>query len=666
MNDSSLTNPLKTIILSLGFFLIYTKSQAQTYQLASPDFKTKINIENLGDFQIRIQHDDKPLVTAKVALELLDGRILAKDAKIKVANTLTQNEIISPVVAIKNAKIKNEYNELSIYFRDGYDIKIRAYNDAVAYRWILRLKDTVSIKNEISTWQINPKSKAYLQKIDDAVIGLNNYERPYDSQVIENLTAPTKSQLPLLIDNDEVKLIFTESDLFDYPGWYFEANKNGDLNAVFPKVVKNTFPIQKPNWGWDRTEKPNEREDYIAKILGQRELPWRIMAFAKTDKELLTNEIVYKLASNSVIGDSTWIKPGKVAWDWWSDWNLTGIDFKAGINNQTYQYYIDFASKYNLEYIVLDDGWYELGNLTKSVKDIDIEALVAYSKSKNVRILLWGSWKTLNQNMTEVMDIWQKWGVAGMKIDFMDRDDQAMVNFYERCASEAAKRKLIVDFHGAYKPAGLQRKYPNVLNFEGVAGLENNKWGGQAANPVMAVTIPFSRMFAGPLDYTPGAMLNAQKHEYAVINSKPMSLGTRCQQLAMYVVYEAPLQMLADNPSHYLKEPEAMNWLGAVPTVWDRTLALDAKIGEYVLMARQKNKDWFMGALTNWDERDLEIDFSFLEKGTYELEIWQDGTNANKNGSDFKYLKKNITSTEKLKIHLAKGGGWAGRIIAKK
>lgn len=649
------------------FLLCYSCwCSAQTYELTSPDFKLKLSIENLEQLRFSVRYEDKTVINnAEIGLELMDGRMLARDAKIRSAKPMYQKNILKPEVKVKNAEIIDEFNELTLLYRDGYSVVLRAYNDAIAYRFVTAFKDsTLLIKNELLTWQANPSAVAYLQKIAQKENFLNNYERLYTPSKLSALAEPITTQLPLLLDDTTLglKIQVTETDLQDYPGMYLETDKLGMMKAVFPAVIKSTKMASKPQWGWDRTETPVERYEYIADTKGVRAFPWRIMAIAKEDKALITNEITYKLAPASKIADISWVKPGKVTWDWWNDWNLTGVPFKAGINNATYKAYIDFAAKYGLDYIMIDDGWYVLGDLTKEVAGINVAEIVAYGKQKNVGVMLWGSWKTLDQNMTAVMDLWQKWGVKGMKIDFMDRDDQWMVNFYERCASEAAKRQLLVDFHGAYKPAGLQRAYPNVLNFEGVLGLEQNKWGGQNANPDMAVTIPFIRMFAGPIDYTPGAMLNAQKSEYTAINHKPMSLGTRCHQLAMYVVYDAPLQMLSDSPTHYEKEPECMEFLAKVPTTWDKTLVLDGTVGEFVSIARQKGEEWYVGAMTNWKARDITLNFSFLPEGNYELSVWQDGINADRTATDYQLTKRTITNKDVLIWHLAPGGGLAAKL----
>jgi alpha-glucosidase len=369
--------------------------------------------------------------------------------------------------------------------------------------------------------------------------------------------------------------------------------------------------------------------------------------------------MIWKLASASEIEDPSWIKPGKVSWDWWNDNNIYGVDFKAGINTETYKYYIDFASNYNLEYIILDEGWYHLEDVLKIKKEINLPELLAYAESKNVGIILWVTWKALYDQLDLALQTFEDWGVKGIKVDFMQRDDQWMVNYYTLIAEKAAQHHLLVDFHGAYKPTGLHRTYPNVITFEGVAGMEQSKWGTKA-NPEHDLILPFIRMVAGPMDYTPGAMKNASQEDFRPIYSSPMSQGTRCHQLAMYVVFESPLQMLSDNPSNYLKEAEAMKFLEQVPTTWDDTKVLSAKVSDYILLTRKSKEKWFIGAMTDWDERYLSISFDFLDEGDYMLQIWQDGINADKHGADFQTKVLMVDKKTILPIHLAKGGGWVG------
>ncbi|HZI62457.1 MAG TPA: glycoside hydrolase family 97 catalytic domain-containing protein, partial [Pyrinomonadaceae bacterium] len=402
--------------------------------------------------------------------------------------------------------------------------------------------------------------------------------------------------------------------------------------------------------------------DYIAETKGTRTFPWRIVGVAENDADLITNDLVYLLAQPSQISDTSWIKPGKVAWDWYNANNIDGVDFKSGINTATYKYYVDFASKHGLEYIILDEGWYKLGDLLQVVPEMNIEELVAYGKQKNVGIILWVVWKTLDDQFEPAFNQFTQWGVKGLKVDFMQRDDQKVMDFYERVCREAAKRKMLVDFHGGIRAATMVRTWPNLLTNEGVRGLEQTKWS-KLANPEHNVTLPFSRMLVGPMDYTPGAMVNSgNEKNFAAVFERPMSLGTRCHQLAMYVVYESPLQMLADSPSHYLREPEIMSFLGPVPAVWHETKVLHAKMGDYVVIARRHNQDWYIGAMTDWTGRELDINLSFLHLGRHELDEYKDGVNADRIGSDYRRVKSIVETKTRLRIKLAPGGGWVARI----
>jgi alpha-glucosidase len=376
--------------------------------------------------------------------------------------------------------------------------------------------------------------------------------------------------------------------------------------------------------------------------------------------------MVFKLASPSRVNDVSWIHPGKVAWDWWNDWNISHVDFKAGINTPTYKYYIDFASANNIEYIVMDEGWSETNDIAKISPKVNLAEIVGYGKQKNVGVVLWATAYALMDRLDEVFAKYAAMGVKGFKIDFFDRDDQKMVAYTYEIARKAAEYKLMVDFHGMYKPTGLQKTYPNVIGFEGVRGMENVKWAPNDDVPRYDVTLPYVRMMAGAMDYTPGAMRNSNKANFRPVNSMPMSQGTRCHQMAMYTVFEAPLGMLSDNPTAYQKEPDCTRFIANVPTVFDETVALDGKVGEYVSIARRKNDTWYVGAMTNWNARDVTIDFSFLDDGNYEAEIFKDGINADRDATDYKREVITVTRNTRQTVSLSNGGGWTARIYPKK
>jgi alpha-glucosidase len=583
----------------------------------------------------------------------IDQTTLGLGPVVASAKQRSVDQRIQPPVHQKFAAIPERYNELRLDLDSGYAVVFRAYNEGAAYRFETSLGDReVKVYGEEAGFNFAGDYSAYYPKEDSF---FSHNERRFIRLPLKGITADTIASLPAVVDADGVKVAICESGLEDYPGMWLRGNASNGLSATFPP-----YPL-KQELTRDRDFKVAQAADYIARTSGTRTFPWRLMGIAEHDGDLLTNQLVYLLAKPSQVQDTSWIKPGKVAWDWWNANNIYGVDFKAGINTQTYKYYIDFASKYGIEYVILDEGWYKLGNLLEVAPEMNIEELVAYGKQKNVGIILWAVWKTLDDQFEPALNQFQKWGVKGIKVDFMQRDDQLVINFYSRLCREAASRKLLVDFHGGIRPSIMTRTWPNLISTEGVQGMEHLKWS-DASDPEHNVTIPFTRMFMGPMDYTPGAMLNATKGTFAHIFQRPMSLGTRCHQLAMYVVYESPLQMLADSPSNYLREPEAMEFLAPVPTVWDETKVLDGRIGEYVAVGRRSGRDWYVGAMTNWTARELDIDFRFLPEGSFRIEAFQDGVNANRYAGDYKKMTDRIGRESKLKIKLAQGGGWAARI----
>jgi alpha-glucosidase len=533
-------------------------------------------------------------------------------------------------------------------------VVFRAYNEGVAYRFETSLPgEQVKIYGEEANFRF-PANFIVFYPQEDSFFSHN--ERKYLPQHLLAINPAFLASLPAVVDVGEgAKVAIAESDVAEYPGLWLRGTGGDGLDGTFPP-----YPL-KEKLVRDRDYQVVESADYIAVTTGKRTFPWRVLGIVDRDADLITNPLVYLLESPSKVQDTSWIKPGKVSWDWWNDNNVYGVDFKAGINTQTYKYYIDFAAKYGIPYIILDEGWYKLGNVLDVVPEINMEELTAYAKEKNVGVILWVVWKTLDDQLIPALDQYQKWGIKGIKVDFMQRSDEILINYYHRVSSETAKRHMLVDFHGDQKPATMTRTWPNLISTEGVRGLEWSKWSAET-EPEHNVTLPFTRMFLGPMDYTPGAMLNATKANFAPIMHRPMALGTRCQQLAMYVVYESPLQMLADSPSNYLREPEAMEFLAAVPTEWDESKALDGKIAEYVAVARRNGSDWYVGAMNNWTARELEIDFAFLPEGHFEMSAYQDGENADRFGSDYKLVKMPVTRSTKLKIKLAPGGGWAARI----
>ena len=645
----------KVLLTTLFAFLWAGDALAQSsYDLRSPNDRIEIRIRTAE----RIRYD--VLLKGKVLLENctlsldIEHKEFGIQPKLLEAKQRRYDQMVEPVVRQKFAKIRDNYNELRLNIQDGYAVVFRAYNEGAAYRFETSLpQQQMKVYGEEARFNFPGNFVVYYPQEDSF---FSHNERKYLPQHLSEITTAFIASLPAVVDvGDGAKLAIAESDVDDYPGLWLRGTDGNSLRATF-----EPYPL-KTKLERDRDLRVVETADYIAVTSGTRVFPWRVIGVAEKDSDLLTNQILWLLQRPSQVQDTSWIKPGKVAWDWWNDWNLYDVDFHAGINTQTYKYYIDFAAKYGIPYIILDEGWYKLGNVLEVVPEINMEELSAYAKQKNVGLILWVVWNSLDDQLIPALDQYAKWGVKGIKVDFMQRNDQLLINYYYKVSREAAKRKMLVDFHGAQKPATMTRTWPNLINTEGVRGMEWSKWSAES-EPEHNVTLPFTRMFLGPLDYTPGAMRNATKTTFAAINHQPMAMGTRCHQLAMYVVYEGPLQMLSDSPSNYLREPEAMEFLAAVPTEWDETKVLDAKIADYVLVARRNGRDWYVGAMTDWTARDLELDLSFLPEGSFTIDAYQDGINADHYASDYKKTTSQVGKASKLKIHLAPGGGWAARI----
>ena len=630
-------------------------SAATDHTLRSPDRRIEVRVQAGDRIRYSILLKGKPLLQDSTMSILIDQRRLGFDAKVKAASERSVDQEIEPQVRQKSARIRENYNELRLEMEGDYAVVFRVYNEGAAYRFETSLpRSRVTVHQEEVSFNFAGDWRVYYPKEDSF---FSHNEREFIYLPLKDIAAASIASLPAVVDAvDGIKLAICESDVEDYPGLWLRGNGSNSLSAVFPP-----YPL-KEQLSKDRDLKITSAADYIALTTGTRTFPWRLVEIAEKDADLITNQLVFLLARPSQVRDASWIKPGKVAWDWYNANNIYGVDFKSGVNTQTYKYYMDFASKYGVEYIILDEGWYKLGDLLAVVPQMNIEELVAYGKQKNVGIILWMVWKTLDDQFEAAFNQFEKWGVKGLKVDFMQRDDQPVINFYHKVCREAAKRKMLVDYHGAIRPATMTRTWPNLITTEGVRGLEQNKWS-KYANPEHNVTLPFTRMLMGPMDYTPGAMVNSgRERNFAGVFDRPMSLGTRCHQLAMYVAYESPLQMLSDSPSHYLREPEVMGFLGPVPTVWDETKVLDARMGDYVIVARRRGREWYVGAMTDWTAREFEVDFSFLPGGRFQMESFEDGANANRYGSDYRRVKGQVSKTTKLKIRLVEGGGWAARI----
>ena len=655
----------KTLLSALLLLCVSAFAQKQ-YTLQSPDGKITVTVEADEQLTYAVTHGKTcVLAPSAIGMTLADGKQLGQKPVVKDAKTRSISQSVKTQL-YKRAEIPEIYNELTLTLKGNYKVIFRAYDEGVAYRFETDFRKPIIIENETADFNFDADYQGVIPYVlrragqEGDLISqqfYNSFENTYTHTKLSQMDPEKLAFLPLLVElNDGKKAVITEADLEDFPGLYlYNPDGENGLSAMHAGYPKTREQGGHNNLQW----LVKERENYIAKVDGKRAFPWRCIVISENDKELADSDLVYLLASPSRIEDDSWIQPGKVAWDWWNAWNIYGVDFNAGINNDTYKYYIDFASQYGIEYVILDEGWAvnKQADLFQVVPEIDIQELVDYGAERNVGIVLWVGYAAIDKDMDNVCQYYSDMGVKGFKVDFMDGDDQMIVDFYYRMAATAAKYQLFVDFHGAYKPTGLHRTYPNVLNHEGVYGLEQAKWDNKSDFVLNEVTIPFIRMVAGPMDYTQGAMRNAQKNNFAAVYTEAMSQGTRCRQLAEYVIFESPFNMLCDSPSNYLNEDECTQFIANVPTVWDETVVLDGKVGEYLVIARRKDFHWYVGAITNWEERDLYLDLSVLPNfGAKSGRIFRDGPNANRAARD--YVAEQIqVMGNKVKVHLAKGGG---------
>jgi len=641
-----------TLIL-IVFLLAACHASAQDHILKSPDgtIELKVSYDTLVHWQV-VKGGKQLILPSEISMEMATEKFPSAKDRIKKVETSDVSEIVMPVVAHKDSEIRNMYRQMTMEFKSGFTLVFRAYNDGVAYRFLTAFKGNVIVLNEKAEINFPEGTKAWYP-VEEGFMSHN--ERQYISTSLDTIKEDHLASLPALFKTGGINVLVTESDLEDYPGMWLRGNGSNSLKAVFPY-----YPDEERLYG-DRNLRVVSRRDFMAETVGERSFPWRAFVITDSDAGLVESNLTYLLAGDCRMDDTGWIKPGKVAWDWWNSLNIYGVDFRAGINTETYKYYIDFAAEYGLEYIILDEGWYRLGDVLDVVPAIDMEELCAYAESKDVGIILWVVWNTLDNKLDSALARYQAWGAKGIKVDFMQRDDQKVVNYYWRVAEKAAQHKLLVDFHGSYKPTGLRRTWPNVLTREGVKGLENTKWSYEIT-PDHDLTIPFIRMVAGPMDYTPGAMVNYDSVNFRPMFNRPASMGTRVHQMAMYVAYESPLQMLADNPSNYRKEHECTEFIAGVPVVWDETRVLEAAVGDYLVVARRSGEDWFIGAMTDWKGREFEIDLSFLGGGEYKAVIFSDGINADRYTQDYKKSETVLSKDDKLKIKMAPGGGYVARI----
>ena len=642
--------------------------------VTSPDGKLKVTAECGGGMTWSIDYNGVSVTEPSAVGITIGGKELLK-GKASASKAKAVDKTVEVLYA-KRSKIRDRYNTVTLSFKTGAKVEVRVYDGFAAYRILPGVKKAATVDKETAEFRFPSDCEAFVPYINDNRSGERwcySFESYYDEQCLTEMFRDSLAITPLAVTVPTVgRAVVMDAGVENYPGMMLVKGEGNSLKAQFAP-----YPIESEIGGYAKLNLvPTKRADYIARITKGEALPWRAVVVAKEDREIMNSDVAQLLAPECRIADTSWIKPGKVAWDWWNNTNITGVDFKSGMNTPTYKYYIDFAAKNKLEYIIIDEGWSGGESLTDDLNpEIDLEKLIAYGQRRGVGIILWSSWRNLigsnpqnDMALTDaVMKRYADMGIKGFKVDFFDRDDQEVIASAYKIAESAAKHHLLLDYHGL-KPAGIQRAYPNILNFEGVKGLENSKWEPRVGDgplhnqPRYDVTIPYLRMLTGPMDYTPGAMDNARRDNFFGNNDHPMSQGTRVHQMAMYATFEAPLQMLADSPTKYEREQECTDFISRIPTMYDETVAIDGRMGEYTVVARRKGNTWYVAAMTDWTARDLTIDLSFLGEGTFEADVFADGINAEKEATDYRHTKQNVKAGDKLCVHLASGGGWAAII----
>ncbi len=652
----------KRILFIATLLYMATTVSAESYLVKSPDGKIAAELNTDQNLSLNFSFNGSILMKeSSIGMKLGDGMEIGKNPKVKSHKLTNHKETINAPFYRQQA-FETAYQELNLNLKNGFGIILRAYDEGVAYRFYTQRGGKTVILSETADYHFGKEKKAWLPyTTNDKKPMAMAFQNIYDETAID--TAEQKlAFLPATVDCGKAKVTILESDLVSYPGMWLKAD--GDyLKADFAP-----YPKKMAYYPWRHMSYVAEPSDYIAVSTGKRNYPWRVFAITEHDTEMPVNNLVFALSRPNKIGDTSWIKPGKVAWDWWNDWNLKGVDFKAGINYDTYKYYIDFAHNHGLEYIVLDEGWYNSkeGSILKPIDDIQLPKLIEYANTKGVGIVLWSVFNVMDENLETICKTYADMGIKGFKVDFMDRDDQTAVEMIERLAACTAKHHLILDLHGLYKPVGLNRTYPNILNYESVFGMEESRWTELKNDmPLYDVTFPYIRMMAGQVDFTPGAMRNGTKEDWRAIYTKPISMGTRCHQAACYVVQDSPFTMLADSPTSYEADEPYTQYIASLPVVFDKTIVPQGEIGKYIVTARQKGNDWYVGGQTNWDARSLSLKFDFLGEGNYEALILQDGINANHDAEDYLIKKETVNKNTSLDIPLASGGGFVIKLIKK-
>ena len=630
---------------------------AAPVKISSPDGKIELQVMVDKNVSVKLCLDDKTIMEIdRIGLETDKGWLPAANAKVRSVQKNTVNRMIKPLIREKQAEFPEKYNEAVFTLSDKTKIQFRVYNDGMAYRFILNLPGEIKIINDHAGFTFGKDAVITFQK--DNNNPNSDYEKPYITSTIPDLAVDDMGNLPALVQYGTGEcILLLEANSRDYPVMWIKKAEQG-LTTHYWGVPTG----YNDNGNYYNRKRTTGNKDYIAQTQATRDFPWKAFAITRKETDLLTNHLVYLLGEECKIKDPLWIKPGWVTFDWWSRRGIHGVDFKAGINNETAKYMIDFAAEFGLRYFLFDDGWTYQDDLTRTIPGLDIAEVVRYADTKNVDVMLWVSYALFDEQMEAALKQFHKWGVKGIKIDFMNRSDQEIVNFYWRAAEACALHQMVVNFHGAYRPDGLRRAYPNVLTREALIEFEYNgmrDWD----NPDHHCTLPFIRNVAGPMDYIPGTMNNATKKDFRINGDKPMGQGTRAHAIALAVIAESPMQMLSDAQPLYYNNRECTQFLTQIPVEWDETVPLDGKVGDYVSLARRNGNIWYVAAITDWTPRTMELSFDFLDEGkSYRMEIIKDGVNADVTAVDYKKEVAEVKKGAKTTVNLASGGGWIAKL----
>lgn len=632
--------------------------------ITSPNGRIALTVAVTDSTRYTVTYAGQPLVNwSTVAMTLTNGQSVAVGAAVRGSRIRSVRDSIVPPVVTKRRLITDHFTELTLEYKDNHALLFRVYDDGVAYRFRTSFPDSITIRHETARFALVNDPTVYfpaVQKRPDADRYHTSFEELYSIVPLSQMRDTVLAFSPVLIAGAATspRIVITESDLDDYPGMFL-AKEGQALKGVFAPVAL----AERMTDGEFPQLIVTRRADFIARTGGKRVFPWRVLVIG-TDRTLPETDLVYRLAAPSRLSDVSWVQPGTCTDEWITDINLFNVPFRAGINTATYKFYIDFAKRFGLDRILLDAGWSDYKDLFKINPNLNMTELAAYAKSQGIKLSMWTLCSTLDRQLEPALKQFNDWGVDFIMTDFMDRDDQKTVQFYTRIAEACARHRIMIMFHGAYKSAGFERTWPNAITREGVLGSEFNIWSHKVS-PEHDLLLPFIRMVSGPMDYEPGLLENATKAQFKPIAGKVMSQGTRCHQLAMFVVYDSPMPIFSGNPSQAYLEPAFMEFLGTLPAAFDETRVLNAQLGDYIVTARRRGTDWYIGGMTDWTARDLTVSLDFLGPGTFEATLCADGPNADRNPVDYQLTAKSIGAGDPLTVHLAPGGGFVVRLRRK-